>query len=89
MSKFKFSVGPWNIHSGAATWLYAGGAHHTVVSTQSNVNQLNDLAKLYDMEVIVIDESTDLRLFEQNLKISDSSGAKSKFKELYGLPFSD
>lgn len=44
--------------TGAAAWIYAGGAHHAVVSTALRVEDIKLYAKLTDTELIVIDEAT-------------------------------
>ena len=46
--------------TGAAAWIYAGGAHHAVVSTALTVEDIKLFAKLTDTELIVIDEKTTL-----------------------------
>ncbi len=57
--------------TGAAAWIYAGGAHHAVVSTALTVDDIRLFAKLTDTELVVIDEKTDLASFEQQLKMLD------------------
>ncbi len=57
--------------TGAAAWIYAGGAHHAVVSTCLTVDDIRLFAKFTDTELVVIDEKTDLITFEQNLKLLD------------------
>lgn len=44
--------------TGAAAWIYAGGAHHAVVSTALTVEDIRLFAKLTDTELVVIDENT-------------------------------
>lgn len=44
--------------TGAAAWIYAGGAHHAVVSTALNVEDIKLFARLTDTELVVIDENT-------------------------------
>ena len=46
--------------TGAAAWLYAGGGHHTVVSTALKMEDLRLFAKLTRTELFAIDETTDL-----------------------------
>ena len=46
--------------TGAAAWIYAGGAHHAVVSTALTVEDMKLFARLTDTEIIVIDENTRL-----------------------------
>lgn len=44
--------------TGATAWIYAGGAHHAVVSTALTVEDIKLFAKFTDTELIVIDENT-------------------------------
>jgi len=55
-----------NFETGAAAWIYAGGAHHAVVSTALTVDDIALFAKLTGTELVVIDNKTDLRTFERN-----------------------
>ena len=57
--------------TGAAAWIYAGGAHHTVVSTALTVEDVRLFAKLTDTELVVIDENTDLVSLQRELEIND------------------
>ena len=57
--------------TGAAAWIYAGGAHHTVVSTALTVEDVRLFAKLTDTELVVIDENTDLNALQRELEIND------------------
>ncbi|MBR2875663.1 MAG: L-arabinose isomerase, partial [Clostridia bacterium] len=57
--------------TGAAAWIYAGGAHHAVVSTCLTVEDIRMFAKFTDTELVVIDEKTDLVTLQQNLKMLD------------------
>lgn len=54
--------------TGAAAWLYAGGGHHTVVSTALTMEDIRLFAKLTGTELIAIDESTDLRKLQSECK---------------------
>ncbi|MBQ8840267.1 MAG: L-arabinose isomerase [Clostridia bacterium] len=60
-----------NHQAGAAAWIYAGGAHHTVVSTALTVEDIKLFAKLTDTELVVIDENTDLYKLQQELDMLD------------------
>ena len=53
--------------TGAAAWLYAGGGHHTVVSTALTMDDLRLFAKLTQTELIVIDETTNLQKLQSEL----------------------
>ena len=44
--------------TGAAAWIYAGGAHHAVVSTALKVEDIKLFARLTDTELVIIDENT-------------------------------
>ena len=44
--------------TGAAAWIYAGGAHHAVVSTALTVKDIKLFAKFTGTELVVIDENT-------------------------------
>ena len=57
--------------TGAAAWIYAGGAHHTVVSNALTVDDVRLFAKLTDTELVVIDENTDLNKLQSELKMLD------------------
>ncbi len=57
--------------TGAAAWIYAGGAHHTVVSSALTVDDVRLFAKLTDTELVVIDENTDLNKLENELQMLD------------------
>ncbi len=56
-----------DFRTGASAWIYAGGAHHAVVSTALTVDDIRMYAKFTDTELVVIDENTNLALFEQQL----------------------
>ena len=55
--------------TGAAAWIYAGGAHHAVVSTALTAEDIRLFAKMTDTELVVIDGKTDLNTFEQQLEM--------------------
>lgn len=46
--------------TGAAAWIYAGGAHHAVVSTALTAEDIRLFAKFTDTELVLIDENTKL-----------------------------
>lgn len=51
----------------AHAWLLAGGAHHTIFSTELTVDQVKTFTKFYGIETIVIDEDTTIKQFEKEL----------------------
>ena len=58
--------------TGAAAWIYAGGAHHAVVSTALTVDDIRLFAKMTNTELVVIDNDTKLCDFEQRLEMLDT-----------------
>lgn len=54
--------------TGCAAWIYAGGAHHTGYSYTVKTEHMEDFAKMFDIELVVIDENTTLREFQQELR---------------------
>ena len=61
-----------DFRTGVAAWIYAGGAHHTVVSSRLSVQDMIDLADMWGIECVVIDENTDIRTFKRELQHSDA-----------------
>ena len=64
--------------TGSAAWIYAGGAHHAVVSTALTVDDIRLFAKMTDTELVVIDDKTELNAFEQQLEMLDAVAALKK-----------
>ena len=60
-----------DLQTGSAAWIYAGGAHHAVVSTALTADDIRLFAKLTDTELVIIDEKTDLAAFEAQLDLLD------------------
>ena len=61
----------WNLKpdfkTGAAAWLYAGGGHHTVVSTALTMEDIRLFAKLTGSELVSIDQTTEIQEFQAAL----------------------
>ena len=55
--------------TGAAAWIYAGGAHHAVVSTALTAEDIRLFAKMTGSELVVIDQNTSLNTLEQQLEL--------------------
>jgi len=55
-----------NLKVGAAAWILAGGAHHTVYSQQLDTRHIEIFAEMADTELVVIDADTRLRSFKMN-----------------------
>lgn len=58
--------------TGAAAWIYAGGAHHAVVSTALTKDDIRLFAKMTDTELVIIDDKTDINASEQQLAMLDA-----------------
>lgn len=52
------------------SWIYAGGAHHTVFSLEVTTEQLYDFADMTNIECVVIDKDTNVRQLRNELKLS-------------------
>ncbi|HEY4269764.1 MAG TPA: L-arabinose isomerase [Galbitalea sp.] len=52
----------------AASWLAAGAAHHTVMSTALGVDAFRDFADIATTELLVIDADTTVRGFQQEVR---------------------
>jgi L-arabinose isomerase len=50
------------------SWLAAGGAHHTVMSTAVGVDVFRDFAAMTGIELLVIDETTTTQRFAEQLR---------------------
>ncbi len=56
---------------GAAAWIYAGGAHHTVFSQALSPEHIYDFSEMAGVEYLQIDEATELRAFKNELRWND------------------
>lgn len=61
-----------DMKTACTAWIYAGGAHHTVYSQNLTTEYLADFSRIAGLELIIIDESTNLKDFENNLKWSEA-----------------
>jgi L-arabinose isomerase len=57
-----------DFRTSATAWLIAGAAHHTVMSNQVGVEVFRDFAKMAGIELLVIDEETTVKSFEQDVR---------------------
>jgi L-arabinose isomerase len=55
----------------AAAWIYAGGSHHTSLGYDVTPEQLADFAAMSGIELLVIDERTELEDFRARLRWND------------------
>ncbi|MBV6699691.1 L-arabinose isomerase [Kitasatospora aureofaciens] len=57
-----------DLHTSTEAWLTAGGPHHTVLSRAVGAEELDDLAEMLGVELLLIDEDTSLRRFTKELR---------------------
>ena len=60
-----------NLQTAAGCWILAGGAHHTVMSYDLNVEHMRDFAELMEMEFIHISTHTDINEMKKELLWND------------------
>ncbi len=60
-----------DLKTATAAWIYAGGAHHTVLSYALTTEHIEDFAEMAKVELCVIDEHTRLRDFKTQLRHED------------------
>ena len=60
-----------NLKVAAATWIYAGGAHHTGFSYSVTAEHLRDFAEMAGIEFLLIDENTRVEDFKEKLRWND------------------
>ncbi len=57
--------------TGCGAWILAGGAHHTGFSQSVKTEHIEDLARMLNVELVIIDDKTDRRGFEQQLRAGE------------------
>jgi L-arabinose isomerase len=60
-----------NLKVAAASWIYAGGAHHTSFSYSVTAEHLQDFADIAGIEFLLIDENTRVQEFKEKLRWND------------------
>ncbi|MBL8078793.1 MAG: L-arabinose isomerase [Anaerolineales bacterium] len=60
-----------NLKVAAATWIFAGGAHHTGFSYSVTPEHLRDFAEMAGIEFLLIDENTKVEEFKKELRWND------------------
>ena len=61
-----------NLNVAAASWIYAGGAHHTGFSLALNAQHLEDFAEMAGIEYLLIDNDTCVSDFKHRLRWNDA-----------------
>lgn len=62
-----------NMAVGCAAWILAGGAHHTVYSQNLTTSHIEDFADMFGIELVVIDQNTNLRQLKTELRWSEAA----------------
>jgi L-arabinose isomerase len=60
-----------DLRTNAAAWIYAGGSHHTSLAFAVTAAHLRDFAAMSGVEILVIDESTSLDAFRDQVRWND------------------
>ncbi|HKJ55442.1 MAG TPA: L-arabinose isomerase, partial [Nitriliruptoraceae bacterium] len=60
-----------DLATSAEGWILAGGSHHSAHSTAIGLHEITDLARLAGVELVTIDESTELGQLERELRWND------------------
>ncbi|MEG2929139.1 MAG: L-arabinose isomerase [Oscillospiraceae bacterium] len=60
-----------NLLTGAEAWITAGGAHHTVLSYDVTAQQMQDFARMMDIEFVHITKDTTIESLEKELFLAD------------------
>ncbi|MCK5443853.1 MAG: L-arabinose isomerase, partial [Maribacter sp.] len=60
-----------NLEIAATAWILAGGSHHTVFSQTLTLDYLEDFADIAGIELLVIDEKTTLREFNDRINANE------------------
>ena len=60
-----------SLETSAEAWIYAGGAHHSVLSYALTAEELRDLAEIMDIEFIHIGAHTDINELRRELTWND------------------
>ncbi len=61
-----------NLKTAAASWILAGGAHHTCYSQAVNTEFMEDFADMFDIEMTLIDQETSLRNLKNELRWNEA-----------------
>jgi L-arabinose isomerase len=65
-----------NLKIAAEAWILAGAAHHSGFSQSLTTEHLEDFSEMADIEMLVIDSSTQIRQFKNELRWNDIFNAK-------------
>jgi L-arabinose isomerase len=60
-----------DLQTGAKAWIYAGGAHHSVMSYSLTAGIMRDYAEMAGIEFVHIGTDTDIETFKRDLMLGD------------------
>lgn len=60
-----------NLKTAAASWILAGGSHHTVYTQALQTEHFRDLAEMFGIECLVIDGNTDINDFKREMRSNE------------------
>jgi len=60
-----------DFETGVASWIHAGGAHHTAFSYGVTSEHVEDFAEIAGVELVVIDADTELRALRRDLRLGE------------------
>jgi L-arabinose isomerase len=60
-----------DLETAATAWILAGGAHHTVYTQALTTEYMEDFADMAGIEIVVIDEGTNIRDFKNQLNANE------------------
>lgn len=61
-----------NLETAATAWILAGGAHHTAYSQALTTEYMEDFAEMAGIELLVIDNATQIRQFKDTLNANET-----------------
>ncbi len=59
-----------NLKTSAEAWIYAGAAHHSVLSYDVTAEMMRDFANILDIEFVYINKNTEINSFVKELELS-------------------
>ncbi|MFW5976832.1 MAG: L-arabinose isomerase [Bacillota bacterium] len=60
-----------DLKAAATSWILAGGAHHSGFSLSVTTEHLRDFAQMADIELVVIDDDTEVDEFKKELRLNE------------------
>jgi len=60
-----------NLKTSAEAWIYAGAAHHSVLSYDVTAEMMRDFANILGIEFVYINKDTDINSFIKELQLNE------------------